>query len=73
VLALQVNGASLNPAATLWRIAGDDERAYNEPGKPPAVSIVETKGVTVGNTLTVPPMSMSLYEVGAGRAATVRQ
>ena len=49
--------------AHLWRIAGTDERAYNEPGKPPAVTIQETAGAPFGRTVVVPPMSISLYEL----------
>ena len=64
-LALQVKGAAFAPAATLRRIAGIDPLAYNEPGRPPAVKIDETANVPVGDRLTVPPMSISIYEVRA--------
>lgn len=70
-LTLSIEGAALGARATLWRIAGDDERAYNEPGKPPAVSIVETRDVPLGDILPVPPMSVSLYEVAAGRGPSL--
>ena len=66
-LALQVAGGRFAPDARLWRIAGTDEKAYNEPGKPPMVTIQETAGVTVGSSLAVPPMSISLYELRPAR------
>jgi alpha-N-arabinofuranosidase len=62
-LALQMTGAAFAPAATLRRIAGTDPKAYNEPGKPPAVKIEESTNVPVGGRLTLPPMSISIYEL----------
>ena len=53
----------LSPTATLYLIAGSDPQLYNEPGKPPAVVIREKDGVPFGKTLTLPPISVSLYEV----------
>ena len=63
VMALQLKGAAFGPAATLRRIAGTDPKAYNEPGKPPEVKIEETANVPVGDRLTLPPMSISIYEL----------
>ena len=63
VMALQLKGAAFGPAATLRRIAGTDPKAYNEPGKPPAVKIEETANVPVGDRLTLPAMSISIYEL----------
>jgi alpha-N-arabinofuranosidase len=62
-LALQLKGGSFAAQATLRRIAGTDPMAYNEPGKPAAVKIEETPKVAVGDRLTVPPMSISIYEL----------
>lgn len=47
----------------LWRISGSDPMAYNEPGTPPAVFIEEMKGENFSEKLTVPPLSISLYEL----------
>ena len=63
VMALQLKGAAFAPSATLRRIAGKDPKAYNQPGKTPAVSIAETAKVPVGDSLTLPPLSISIYEV----------
>jgi alpha-N-arabinofuranosidase len=65
VLALQLKGAAFAPSATLRRIAGKDPMAYNEPGKPAVVKIAETTNVPVGERLTLPPMSISIYELRA--------
>ena len=62
-LTLQLKGGSFAAAATLRRIAGTDPKAYNEPGKPPAVKIEETANVALGGRLTLPPMSISIYEL----------
>jgi alpha-N-arabinofuranosidase len=64
-LALQLRGGSFAAAATLRRIAGTDPMAYNEPGKPAAVKIEETANVGVGERITLPPMSISIFELRA--------
>jgi alpha-N-arabinofuranosidase len=53
----------LEMTAKLYLIAGDDPQLYNEPGKPPAVVIQEKDGAPFGKDVTVPPISVSLYEV----------
>jgi alpha-L-arabinofuranosidase len=53
----------LASTANLYLIAGGDPQLYNEPGKPPAVVIEEKDGVSFGKKVTVPPVSVSLYEV----------
>ncbi len=65
-LKLQIARVALPSAARLWRIAGDSEAAFNEPGKPPVVAIVETAGAQVSSSLEVPPLSISLYEIRRG-------
>ena len=61
--AWQENGRGLTLPATarLWRVSGTDEKAFNAPGKPAQVTVQETAATPVGRTLTVPPMSASLY------------
>jgi len=49
--------------ARLSLIAGDDPQAYNKPGVPPAVVIREIGAAPFGRTITVPPVSVSLYEI----------
>jgi len=62
-LSLSVKGPSLPKSARLFVITGPDPQSYNEPGKEPVVKIVETAGAPFGSRLTLPPMSVSLYEV----------
>jgi alpha-N-arabinofuranosidase len=62
-LGLQMKGGAFAASATLRRIAGTDPMAYNEPGKAPAVRIEESKNVPLGDRLTLPPMSISMYEL----------
>ncbi len=62
-LPLSVKGARLSSKAKLWVITGVDPQSKNVPGKDPEVKTVEKKGVSFGSTLTVPPMSVSLYEI----------
>jgi alpha-N-arabinofuranosidase len=64
-LALQMTGAAFAPTALLRRISGTDPKAFNEPGKPPAVTIQETANVAVGDRIALPPMSISIYELRA--------
>ncbi len=56
-------GLGLEKTATLYLIAGADPQLYNEPGKPPAVVIQEKPGTPFGKKVTVPPVSISLYEI----------
>jgi len=62
-LPVELNGARLKGTGKLYLIAHNDPMAYNEPGKPPNV-IIEEKTVTgISDKLTVPPYSVSLYEL----------
>ncbi len=62
-LPLSFKGASLPKTARLSRIAGIDPMAYNDPGKEPVIRIEETAGSPFGSRLTLPPLSVSLYEL----------
>ncbi len=53
--------------ARLWLIAGDDPQDFNEPGKPRKVDIREIAGAPFGKAVTVPPLSISLYEIPGGK------
>jgi len=66
-LPLSFSGVSVPASAKLYLITGSRAMAYNEPGKEPAVKIQETKNAPFGAKLTLPPISVSLYEVQVGR------
>jgi alpha-L-arabinofuranosidase len=53
----------LPKTAKLYLIAGGDPQLHNEPGQPPAVAIQEKDGAAFGKRVTVPAISVSLYEV----------
>lgn len=61
-LHLKVVGATVGRTATVWRIAGDDPTAFNTVDNQP-VTIDEERDVPLGDELTVPPYSVSLYRV----------
>ncbi len=62
-LALNLAGMAVPGTAFLRRISGTDARAYNEPGKPPIVTIQETAAAPFGRSIALPAMSISLYEL----------
>jgi len=62
-LPLSLRGVRLQATAKLFLITGADETAHNVPGRPLAVAIEEKDGVPFGSVLTVPPISVSLYEI----------
>jgi alpha-N-arabinofuranosidase len=62
-LPVELNGARLKGTGKLYLIAHNDPMAYNEPGKPPNVIIEERTVTGISDKLTVPPYSVSLYEL----------
>ncbi len=63
---LDAGTIALPKTARLFLVAGDDPRACNVPGKDPQVAVRETPAAPFGKKLTVPPISVSLYEFGVG-------
>jgi len=61
------SGVRVPNTAKLYLITGADPMAFNDPGKEPAVKIQEFPGAAFGSRLTVPPISVSLYEVQVGK------
>jgi hypothetical protein len=62
-LKLDLGKLKLPRTARLFLVGGLDPRACNVPGKPPAVAVHETGDAPFGKKLTVPPISVSLYEI----------
>ena len=58
-----IKGAAVQDKGQVWRIAGKNLTDDNEPGKPLAVNIVETPFTGAPGTLTVPKLSISIYEL----------
>jgi len=58
---LAVKGVKLSGAGTRWQIAGTDPMAYNEPGKPPRVTIEKQSVKGISDTLSVPACSVTLF------------
>jgi alpha-N-arabinofuranosidase len=59
---LTVRGGKVGATATVWRITAGDAEATNTPEKH-AVAIAEEKDAVVGNMVTVPAYSVSVYRV----------
>jgi alpha-N-arabinofuranosidase len=62
---LRLDGGTLSwpKTARLFLVGGPDPRACNVPGQPPGVAVQETESAPFGKTLTVPPISVALYEI----------
>ncbi len=60
-ITMDLKGAQLAGTGKLGLIANSDPQAYNDPGEEPKVVIEEKQLSNVTNTLTVPPLSASLY------------
>ncbi|MEA1951632.1 MAG: alpha-L-arabinofuranosidase C-terminal domain-containing protein, partial [Planctomycetota bacterium] len=60
---LQVKGARLSGKGILRQIAGKDPMAYNEPGKPPKVSIEEQPVSGVRKKISLAPCSVTLFSL----------
>ena len=62
---LAIKGAKLTGTGTCWQIAGSDPMAYNDPGKPRKVTIVESKVQGVTDKLALTPYSVTLFALDA--------
>ena len=58
---LIIKGAKLTGAGTCWKIAGTDPMAYNDPGKPPRLTIVESIIQGLSDKLALVPYSVTLF------------
>jgi alpha-N-arabinofuranosidase len=58
-----IKGVTVQDKGRLWRIAGAELAADNVPGKPLVVDIVGSPLTGVPGRLTVPKLSMSIYEL----------
>ncbi|MGH9405368.1 MAG: alpha-L-arabinofuranosidase [Terriglobia bacterium] len=58
----EIKGVKLRRTGTLSQIAAPSVDAVNEPGKAPAVRIVETPQRALPGRVSVPPVSINVYE-----------
>jgi alpha-N-arabinofuranosidase len=65
LLAIDLKGAKTASKARQWVITGTDPLAHNEPGKEPQVVIAERAVEGFSNKLTVPALSVSIFELTA--------
>jgi alpha-N-arabinofuranosidase len=63
---LDAGKLALPRTARLFLVGGLDPRACNVPGRTPQVTVHETADAPFGKKLLVPPISVSLYEIGVG-------
>jgi alpha-N-arabinofuranosidase len=61
-LALAFTGARLHGPGQVWRLTGPSLEAHNQEGAPPQVTIVPARARAPGGVLTVPPLTVSIYE-----------
>jgi alpha-N-arabinofuranosidase len=67
-LTQHLSGVKLAATGTLWQIAPAFLDAFNEPDKQPAVVITETPQGVLRDSVSVPPISISVYEYGVDNA-----
>ena len=60
-LPVEFKGVELTGKGRLFVITGPDGKAFNEPGKEPAVKIEEREWKRIEGRFTVPPISVALY------------
>ena len=63
-LKIDAGKMALPKTARLFLVGGSDPRACNVPGQPQNVAVKETADAPFGRTITVPPTSVSLYQIG---------
>ncbi len=61
-LSLDLTELKVQASSRTWVIAGDDPDAYNEPGRPRAITIDETGPVDLNNTISVQALSITLIK-----------
>jgi alpha-N-arabinofuranosidase len=62
-ITVDTGAAEWSDHAHSWLITGADVDSFNEPGKPPAVSITESDAAVSNNTLESPPYSVIVYRL----------
>jgi alpha-N-arabinofuranosidase len=58
----KITGVQLRGQGKLWQIAASSVNTANEPGKKPAVQILESPQSELSETVEIPPISVNVYE-----------
>ncbi|MFA6241599.1 MAG: alpha-L-arabinofuranosidase C-terminal domain-containing protein [Candidatus Hydrogenedentales bacterium] len=66
-LRLNVAGATIASKGRVWRIAGTDPMGYNDPKTPSNIVIQEERVKEVDQGLSLPKLSINLFEIPASR------
>jgi alpha-L-arabinofuranosidase len=61
-VAIKLEGLRVRGGGKVWRLSGKSLDAANKVGQPPGVSVREAKVPRLSRSLTVPPISTSIYE-----------
>ena len=64
---LSLTGAPLHGAGRVWRVTGAGLDAHNKVGAPAQVTIVQGRARAPSGVLTVPPLTVSIYEFPVSR------
>jgi alpha-N-arabinofuranosidase len=62
-LEFKVDGVRLATRARAWVLTADDDMAYNDPGKEPAVRFTQKRVSGIRETLEVAPMSATIFKI----------
>ena len=60
---MDLKGAKLTGSGRRWEMSGPDPMAYNEPGKPPKVTVEESTVSGISDKLSVAPCSVTLFSL----------
>jgi galactose mutarotase-like enzyme len=59
---IEIKGIHTRGSGTVWRITGESLEASNKVAQPPGVIVRQTKVRELSRSLTVPPISTSIFE-----------
>ena len=69
-MAIKVAGIRTRGRGKVWRLSGKDPEALNKVGQVPGINVSESAVPALQGSLSVPPISTSIYEfpvAGLGR------
>lgn len=71
-LEIKLDGLQIRGSGKVWRLSGASLEAANKVGQSPAVTVREAKVPRLSRSLTVPPISTSIYEYPIAALAAPR-